>query len=128
MGTETGLQPCIDLVLESIRNIIVPAFTKFWSSHEHVNPGTNRHNNEVCNLTLTVDGNWKLGRLKCIFADHSTNISTPEFGLIQTGCRNMPLPKSYYCREHSSFEIKFRFKNKLQSINPLFIKASRLSK
>ncbi len=125
MSNETGSAPTIDIIIESIRNLIVPSFTKYWSQHVHSNTNAKE---EICNQTLTVDGNWKLGRFKCIYADLHTNITCKEFGLIQTGCRSVPMPRSYYCKEHSGNEVKFRFNNTLQSLNPLFIKSSQLGK
>jgi len=120
----SGSTPAIDIILESIRSLIGPTFTKVWSNHVHLKTNDKE---EICNLTLTADGNWKLGRLKCLYAGAETNIKTKEFGLIQTGCRSIPLPRSYYCKEHTGFEVKFRYKNTLQSLNPLFIRASKLS-
>jgi hypothetical protein len=125
VALELGSTPAIDVALESIRSLIVPKFTDYWSNHIHQRPVDKT---ETCNLTLTADGNWKLGRLKCIYAGDTTNIKTKELGLIQTGCRSMPLPRSYYCKVHTGHEIKFRFRDTLQSLNPLFIKPSRLGK
>jgi len=120
-------KPSIDILLESIRSEIMPIFTKKWSNHEHVKVLPQNRTHEPCNLTLTMDGNWKLGRMKCIYADNDTMIASNEFGPVQTGCRAAPEPRSYYCKQHSEHEIKFRFYTNLVSINPNLIKCQKLS-
>ena len=81
-----------------------------------------------CNFTLTADGNWKLNREKCIYSDpSSSDIISPDFGPIITGCRKTPKRGSYYCKDHSQHEIKFRYKDNWMSWNPNLIVKQNLS-
>ena len=110
----------IDLVIRQIKPTILPNFVNKWSQHVHIEPITN------CSKTLTMDGNWKLGRPKCMHADQM--VITPEFGPIITGCRESPAPKSYYCENHSDYDLKFKVGNLMVSFNPNKICSQKPSK
>jgi hypothetical protein len=109
----------INDLLSLMKPLLLPSFTKKWSAHTH-------EEFDNCNLTLTMDGNWKLGRPRCIFAEVSVN--TEEFGTTMIGCRATPIRGGYYCEQHQSSEVKFKYKDQLLSINPTTIKATKLGK
>jgi hypothetical protein len=71
-----------------------------------------------------MDGNWKLGRPKCLCGDE--NYEVEEFGIIPTGCRLTPIRNSYYCHLHKSADIRFKYNNKIIAINPTLIKSNKL--
>lgn len=112
--------------IKEIKPKLVPLFIKKWSKHpDHVVKGKQCK----CNFTLTADGNWKLNREKCIyFNPFKYDIQSPDFGPIQTGCRNTPNRGSYYCKEHQHHEMKFLVNGKWMSWNPNLIVKSPLCK
>ena len=77
-----------------------------------------------CNKTITVDGNWKIARAKCL-EDEGEFISK-EFGSIRTGCRETPARGSYNCQQHRSSDCKVFVNGQSMCINPNTIKPSRL--
>ena len=110
----------INSALHDIKSKLLPCFVSKWSNHQH---GVAV---DQCNMTLTMDGNWKLGRFKCIYGD--MHVNSEEFGEIRIGCRLSPVRSSYYCKMHQGLEIKFKYGDKLLSFNPSLIKTTRLCK
>ncbi len=108
----------IDDKLDSLKPSILPQFVTKWSKHRHL------ITNPLCNYTLTMDGDWKLGRPKCLHGDVFYN--STEFGAIKIGCRNSPARLSYYCNEHRHFEAKFSVNESVIAINPANIKLQKL--
>ncbi len=109
----------IDTVLDKLKPTLLPTFIKKWSQHKHLN------DNPLCNFTLTMDGDWKLGRPKCLHGDVYYN--SEELGPIKIGCRNTPERLSYYCKEHSHYEAKFQVNDEVIAVNPSLIKLQKLS-
>lgn len=104
-------------MLKRIKNDLLICFIQKWTHHEH-------HVN-FCNKTITIDGNWKLFRAKCLEEDG--DFISREFGSIPTGCRETPSRGSYHCEQHSSSDCKFYVNGHQLCFNPLTIKPTRLS-
>ncbi len=113
----------LDEHLRNIKSIILPLFIKKWSQHTHA-----KSFKSTCSMCWVADGLWKLTRFRCIYSDADTDISTPEFKNIEIGCEQSPEPGSYFCKQHSGYEIKFKYNNLLVSINPTLIEPLRLGK
>jgi hypothetical protein len=111
------VNPINDL-LRDLKKDLFPCFVNKWSTHTHMKETKN------CNLTLTVDGNWKLGRNKCVYGDVA--IQSPEFGNVVLGCRYSPQKGSYYCKMHEGLDIKYNYCGQQISLNPAMIKSSNL--
>jgi hypothetical protein len=112
----------IDIVLKKIKPLILPVFVKKWSQHVHTKPLKSK-----CNLGWVGDGNWKLGRPKCIYTGLETNVRTKEFVSVELGCRESPEKGSYYCKIHKHYELKFKYYSFEISINPATIEKARTS-
>lgn len=110
----------IDEILDIIKPSLLPAFVTKWSDHKHLN------SNPLCNFTLTMDGDWKLGRAKCLHGDLYYN--SEEFGSIKIGCKNTPDRQSYFCKDHRQYETKFQVHDDVIVVNPSLIKLQKLSK
>jgi hypothetical protein len=94
----------------------MPKFVAMWAKHKHDVPD--------CSFTITIDGCWKIYRAKC--AQDIDEIFSKEFGSIVTGCRESPLPGSYFCGAHKDFKLKF-FDGKNQLLlKPSDIKLQKL--
>ena len=94
-------------------------FVKKWSAHRHAKPTEN------CNKILVLDGNWKVSRLKCTY--DNLWYKTAEFGECRVGCTNTPERFSYYCKEHSSYELEFDVDGEKLRVKPKDILVSKLS-
>ncbi len=114
------------MVLDLILKTLFKDFVKKWSKHKCSNP--------FCSFTITIDGNWKISRIKC--ACCGFGINSKEFGFIETGCLFTPERKNYYCSipSHSNQNLIFKHgynekgKPKFLSVLPKFIKWTRLCK
>lgn len=104
-------------MLQSIKPFLLPCFISKWSNHEHSVPH--------CNKTITIDGNWKIYRTKCI--EENRVFISPEFGSFNIGCHETPKRKSYHCEKHINSETKLLIDGQYVCVNPNTIKPIRLS-
>ncbi len=111
---------CVNELISVIRGDMWMYFVRKWSNHSHGDKIDHK-----CNLCLIMDGLWKLFRAKCILGN--IFVQNTEFGDIDTGCRATPTRNSYYCKQHSDYETKFKVGDKFISINPTLIFPTRLS-
>ncbi|CAF1017018.1 unnamed protein product [Brachionus calyciflorus] len=93
----------LDENLQRFNNSIQKSFIKKWSSKDHLN--NCKHND--CSFSISIDGNHKINRLKCMY--DNVSIKQNEFGDFKIGCLNSPLRNSYYCKSHSSVDEKMTF-------------------
>lgn len=116
MYNESNGNP-IDASLTTIKGKLFGNFVKKWSCHTH--------KDEHCNKTITLDGNWKISRLKCSY--DNVIFSSAEFGEMPLGCVHTPDRKSYYCAQHKSENLVFFNGEKYLSIQPKNIQWTRFS-
>ena len=86
----------LDALLRNIKPFVARHFAK-WSAH--------KHNVANCKLTITVDGIWSMHRRRCM--NDFSFFPTQEFGNLNTGCRESPMLKSYFCKAHQNEQLKF---------------------
>lgn len=108
----------IDEVLKIIKPSLFKNFVSKWSKHNH-------STDPNCNKTITMDGLWKISRLKCSY--DNVVFDTIEFGEIKVGCPETPERFSYYCAKHKGHNLIFNNGAKQVSYQPKSIKRERLS-
>ncbi|CAF1087926.1 unnamed protein product, partial [Brachionus calyciflorus] len=88
----------IDEHLKLINRYLSKNFTSKWSGNAHHSQCLHK----MCSLSVSVDGNHKINRLKCL--NSSIYYKSKEFGNILTGCPNTPDRNSYYCAVHKNVD------------------------
>jgi len=111
----------IDEQIGKLKYKLFTCFVNKWSKHTHAK------NCRECNLTVTLDGNWKIKRRKWAYV--SVTIKTKEFRKIITGCRAYPCKNSYFCKSHQGKDLIFNGPNsKKVCFTPNRIKITRMRK
>ncbi|CAF1047938.1 unnamed protein product [Brachionus calyciflorus] len=111
--------------ISNLNKKLSPYFTSKWSGNNH----TINCKADNCSQIISIDGNYKINRLKCFFS--STKIKSEEFGKkclnfnliqkhqylfrlilenIEIGCLNTPIRGSYFCEEHKKLDPNFKFR------------------
>lgn len=112
----------IDEAIETIKPVLFEVFVHKWIGHSH-----SKINDTKCNLTITMDGCWKIARAKCVY--DKINFNSDIFGKIRTGCRKTPNINSYFCKDHHGHDLVFKINNgKKICFNPMQIKTSEMCK
>jgi hypothetical protein len=110
----------VNELLQKYKSTFLTNFINKWSAHQHFDEC------QSCNLCLVMDGNWKVGRPKCLCGDVIT--PSPEFGDLNIGCVQVPNRNSYYCNEHKDMQVYYKFNDTKIAINPNLIQTVRKRK